>query len=111
MINQERMDQLTGDTVFFFGDKAQSIKGIEECGELIVALAKHLNNVGPVVNVLEEIADVFVIVGQLRVIYGAEQVDSIMERKVAALEKKIAEEKEAHSQRVHDGMGARGAFK
>lgn len=61
-----------------FGAETQIDKAIEECGELIRALSryKHPDVYDPVVveeNLLEEMADVGIMLDQLRIIAGASE--------------------------------------
>jgi len=66
---------------------------IEECSELIKALCKlkrahHPSDTGALVNdICEEIADVEIMVGQMRHIFGPDEVDSWWAEKIDRLEK------------------------
>ena len=55
----------------------QTIKAIEELGELQVELARILNNQGNVSNMFTELADVFIMITQIIVLYDVdtEQLD------------------------------------
>ena len=50
-----------------FGLENQKVKTIEECSELITAIAKN-----DIDNIIEEIADVLIMVQQLRYLYDIE---------------------------------------
>ena len=52
-----------------YGPDAQIIKTIEEFSELTVELAKDMNSQGDIERILEEIADVLVMLEQLQLIY------------------------------------------
>lgn len=67
-----------------YGADAQIDMAIEECAELTLAL-QH-NKRGRAVNVITEIADVTIMVGQMRLLFGAEAVDAEIEDKLKRLE-------------------------
>lgn len=60
-----------------FGHKAQMIKTCEELAELTIVLCKRLNE-SPVTNeqIIDEVADVFFMVNQMRLLFGADEVDN-----------------------------------
>ncbi len=74
-------------TVDKWGEEAQYDQMIEECAELIVAL-KHLKR-GKIdrQEVINELADVTLMVGQLTWLLGEEEVNSAIEEKLQKLEK------------------------
>ncbi len=74
-------------TVGKWGEEAQYDQMIEECAELIVAL-KHLKR-GKIdrQEVINELADVTLMVGQLTWMLGEEEVNSAIEEKLQKLEK------------------------
>ncbi len=78
-----RLDTLAPIAFQKFGSKAQMVKTIEELGELIQVLAKHINNL-PVTDtqIIDEVADVLVVVGLLRHFLGPEKVDTRMLHKI-----------------------------
>jgi NTP pyrophosphatase (non-canonical NTP hydrolase) len=56
-----------------WGINAQVGQTVEECAELIVALQKYVNRTpqpGTVENILDEIADVEMMLGQMRLVLG-----------------------------------------
>jgi len=55
------------EAVEYYGAKDQMLKAIEECGELIVALAKE-----DMENIPEEIADVRIMLDQIEIILGVD---------------------------------------
>jgi NTP pyrophosphatase (non-canonical NTP hydrolase) len=65
---------------------------IEECAELTKALCKlrrkhHPSDTAALVNdICEEIADVQIVAGQMRIVFGAEEVDDWYKEKVARLQ-------------------------
>lgn len=60
----------------------QTVQAIQELGELIVALTK-----GDLVAILEEMADVEVMLSQLKYIYG--DIDKIKQAKINRLEERM----------------------
>lgn len=59
-----------------YGEKAQMIKTCEEMGELATQLCKRLNNPHtPESGVIDEIADVLIMVMQMRTVFGPSSVD------------------------------------
>ena len=72
-------------SVHFFGVQNQKNKAIEELGELITALAKeHFG--GGTDAIIDEIADVSIMVAQLALIFGYERVNSRIDFKIDRLE-------------------------
>jgi len=74
---------IEGDKVLFkraiksWGEEAQIKMAIEECGELIVKLAKlgRFKNGSNIDDVIDEIADVSIMMAQLRIMFGDKAVD------------------------------------
>ena len=65
-----------------WGVNAQVGQAVEECAELIVALQKYINRTpqpGMVENILDEIADVEMMLAQLRLVLGIDD-DALRER-------------------------------
>lgn len=73
-----------------WGAEAQFDQAVEECAELIAAL-KHLRR-GRVdeTAVAEELADVYLMVGQLTYMIGEERVAAAVERKLTRLREHLA---------------------
>lgn len=80
-------------TLKCFGAHAQAIKTCEELSELIQALCKNLNHVNNDLSVCEEIADVEIMLAQLRLVYPSATIDSFVRAKTARL-KAVVEERE-----------------
>lgn len=81
-MTQEREAAILEGAISHFGSDAQIIKAIEELGELTVELARHLIGQGNVEAVREEMADAFVMLNQLELIFG-----DVSEIEVAKLER------------------------
>lgn len=75
-----------------YGTFTQIVKCMEECGELIRALGKHLCNEGSYENVVEELADVDIMLSQMRYIFGHTEVDRVRTQKLARLKMRMEEE-------------------
>lgn len=84
-----------------FGRLNQVIKAIEECGELVQALARWAEGEPVIGNIAEEIADVEIMLEQVKVILG-EQYGEYLElkkaEKLGRLAKLIAGEKYAEEE-------------
>lgn len=72
-----------------FGTAAQILKAIEELGELTVELARAMNNLTSTDAIREELADVYIVLNQLQLIYG--DVTEIEIDKLERLERMIRE--------------------
>ena len=79
----------------YYGLTSQADITIEECGELIQAICKLRRGWSEerYNNVREEVADVLIMVQQLRVILGSKYIDKIVEEKLDRQLERIAEEK------------------
>ncbi len=86
-----RYREIYAKTISKWGEDAQYDQMIEECAELIATL-KHFarGKVGRDA-VVDELADVFLMVGQLTYMFGEEQLDEAVEKKIAKLQLLLAE--------------------
>ncbi len=76
-----------------YGREHQMAKTIEECSELNRALARALFIEMDLTNLLEEIADVKIMIQQMEMKFCSEQgMDAIVERKLERLKKLILED-------------------
>lgn len=71
------------EAIQFFGLKRQMTKAIEECGELIVAIAKD-----DLPNIAEEVADVRIMLDQIEIMLGIDT-GMIRQSKLARLSQRI----------------------
>ncbi len=71
--------------IHIYGAEHQMNKAKEECAEFIVATLQYEQGRKPVEAVIEELADVMITAQQARLILGAEQVDAVIDRKLARL--------------------------
>lgn len=73
-----------------YGDFAQMFMSIEEMGELIQALSKNFRGIENVNNIAEEIADVEIMIDQLKIIFGVEkEVEEFRTIKLERLKKRL----------------------
>ena len=70
-----------------WGKTAQVDMMIEECGELVSALSQERR--GRKVDVASEIADVMIMAEQMRIMYGAYEVDVAINAKMYRLKQKL----------------------
>lgn len=73
-----------------YGKANQVDKAIEEMSELTKALLKERQNAGAVGDIIEELADVYIMLAQLAMIYKANPaLDDYVEFKIKRLERKL----------------------
>ncbi len=74
-----------------YGAENQIDKAIEECGELITAIARCRTGRADEMDIITEVADVFIMVNQLAIIYGINAVSEEVDKKLRRLEKRLDE--------------------
>ena len=82
-------EKLYAKAVIVFGSEDQKDQAKEECAELILALSHYRRGRVKASHVCEEIADVEIMMGQLRKIFGEAKVDRAKKEKLERLEKTI----------------------
>lgn len=83
------------DAIQTYGKQSQVDKAIEEMSELTKALLKERQGDGSVDDIIEEIADVFVMICQLCLIFEASAaVDEFVDFKIDRLKRRLAERAE-----------------
>lgn len=86
MISNEKAEIICQKAIRTFGGNNQIIKASEECAELIQALSKHLTRQKPdMENICEEIADVEIMIMQLRHLFPDYKIDEWKEKKLKRL--------------------------
>ena len=75
-----------------YGVHHQIVKCMEECGELIQALAKKMCGEENIENVVEELADVEIMLMQMRAVFGRQDAHRMMVQKLARLKMRMGEE-------------------
>ena len=86
-MTQEREAAILEGAISHFGSDAQIVKAIEELGELTVELARHRNGLGSMAALREELADAFIMLNQMELIFG--DVTDIEVAKLERLERMI----------------------
>ena len=81
-MTQEREAEILEGAISLFGRDHQINKAIEELGELIVELSRHLNGADNDEKICGEMADAFVMLNQLELIFG-----DVTEIEIAKLER------------------------
>lgn len=76
-----------------FGAENQKCMLVEECGELLNALAKRKRGRSTIAEVLTELADVRIMVEQMGYLYGWYAFEREYERKLARLADRVAKHK------------------
>ncbi len=69
-----------------WGEKAQYDQLIEECAELIATLKHYERGKANLENVVDELADVYLMVGQLAYMLGEDRLQQAVTRKIAKLQ-------------------------
>ena len=92
-------EQLYMDAMSKFGHQSQMIKTIEECAELQKAFAKLLNNWNEkdYNNAIEEIADVQIMIDQMKLVFGIEAVRCVKKDKIKRLKSRVYDNTEMPS--------------
>ena len=75
-----------------WGEKAQYDQAIEECAELIASLQHYARGKVEKDAVINELADVFLMVGQLTYMFGEDQLSESVEKKIAKLNRLLADD-------------------
>lgn len=75
-----------------WGTQAQLDKAVEECGELIAALARDANGQATDDEIVDEIADVEIMVKQVKRIYGEDAVESHKHAKLERLAQRLTDD-------------------
>ena len=72
-----------------WGNEAQYYMAVEECAELIQAICKHINRGTDTENLIEEAADVFIMLSQVAMMTGEAAIQKVIDQKLAKLEKRL----------------------
>ena len=80
-----RYREIYARTISKWGEKAQYDQAIEECAELITSLQHFARGKVDKDAVVDELADVFLMVGQLTYMFGEDQLFEPVEKKIAKL--------------------------
>lgn len=85
-----QMEQIYQATIDKWGEEAQYDQAVEECAELIAALKHYRRGKIDKQAVISELADVTLMLGQLRWMFGPEQVDEEIKTKLTKLDKLLS---------------------
>lgn len=77
--------------ITLWGIEAQTQQAAEEAAELIVALSHHKRKRACIDDVLEEIADMQIMLDQLKIVYGEARYKLIYAKKFERFQKKVEE--------------------
>lgn len=83
------------DALQTYGAEAQKTMVIEECAELINALAKQRRKRTSDADIITEIADVQIMLWQMTVLYGAAAVNGAIAGKMKRLQERLGRNEEA----------------
>lgn len=90
-MDKNRFKKVCEKAVNTYGRDIQMIIAMEECGELIQALSKYLR--GKNHNVEEEIADMEIMIQQLKIMFDSKSIDEWAENKINRLDNRIESRK------------------
>jgi hypothetical protein len=89
----KNMDERIKQIAEYYGYESQIDQTCEECGEFIVARSKVRRNVpGAWDNLVEEVADLSIMVDQMKLIIGEDKINEIREQKLRRQLDRIKEE-------------------
>lgn len=88
-IDNSTIEYLLTQAIEIWGTEAQIDMAIEECGELITALVQWRRGRKEMADVAEEIADVSIMMRQLRLIFGYQAVNKIEAEKLVRLKNRL----------------------
>ncbi len=81
------LTQVYRETINKWGEEAQYDQMIEECAELIVAIKHFKRGKTNQQTVIDELADITLMLGQLTWMFGAENIDTAVQNKLNKLQK------------------------
>lgn len=89
LIDNSTIEYLLNQAIETWGTDAQIDMAIEECGELITVLTQFRRGRKEMLEVAEEIADVSIMMRQLRLIFGYRAVNKIEAEKLVRLKDRL----------------------
>lgn len=87
-----KLEKIYQATLDKWGKDAQYDQAVEECAELIAALKHYRRGKIDQQAVINELADVTLMLGQLTWMFGAKEVDAAIEAKLGKLDKLLKSE-------------------
>lgn len=97
---EQTPDQIMQSALDAFGEQSQVDMVLEEGFELGKALLKLRRKKGTVEDVIDEIADGFVTLGQMRLLFGPEAVDERVKVKLTRLVRLVADQAQANAEKA-----------
>lgn len=85
----QTIENLLQKAIDTWGEDAQLLMALEECGELIAVLSQYIRGRRTKEEVAEEVADVSIMMRQLRLIFGYETVNEIEAGKIVRLRNRL----------------------
>lgn len=89
MTRIEDFEDLLQQATDMWGEESQMLLAIEECGELIAVLSQYMRGRKTKADVIEEIADVSLVMRQLRLLFGQNEVTLIEINKIKRLKMRL----------------------
>jgi len=86
-MEQKPLSQVYSETINKWGEEAQYDQMIEECAELIVAIKHFKRGKTNRQTVIDELADITLMLGQLTWMFGAENIDTAVQNKLNKLQR------------------------
>lgn len=95
MLTTDERAEIAIDAIRHYGQDSQLDKAIEEMSELTKAICdlKRNETVQNTVNVIEETADVFIMMVQMMIMFGTNEVDNLIEVKLVRLKERMEDER------------------
>jgi len=91
-MNNQLLEKMATTALYTYGVQKQTFQALSELGELVAVLARLRQGTRQDVfadDVREEIADVFIVLYQLRETFGRDAVDAMIEYKLERLQQRI----------------------
>lgn len=91
LMTEAEKNSIYMDAIDYYGTENQALKACEECGELVRAISRAYST-GMRDNLIEEIADVEVVVEQQMLIHGISRsdIEHVKEEKIERLRRRIS---------------------
>lgn len=86
-------DTVYAEALALYGKENQLRQAQEECGELIAAINQHLRHDRRSDAVVEEMADVWIVLTQLQLAFPKDEFDAAVQSKLLRLRERMEEEK------------------
>lgn len=88
-MTRDELTLILSNAVAIYGNDAQVNLALEEMGELIAAINNYRRGRCTAGDVVEELADVAIMLAQLALIFGKDQYDSAIMRKLLRLKERL----------------------